>query len=186
MSIDRTPAQTIGPFFAIGLPWSEGPFVVPEGTPGAVWIRGRVLDGAGEPVPDALIETWQADPEGRFRDAGDPKAVPEWFRGFGRSGAEPAGEWAVLTVKPGPTTTPDGAVQAPHIEVSVFARGLTKRAVTRVYFADEEAANAGDPVLASVTDPSDRATLLAERTDDGYRFDIRLQGDGETVFFFVD
>ncbi len=186
MSSGQTPSQTVGPFFAIGLPWDEGPFVVPAGTPGAIWIRGRVLDGAGELVPDALIETWQADAAGRYRDADDTEAIAEWFRGFGRSGAEPAGEWGILTVKPGPTTGPDGSVQAPHLDVSVFARGLLKRAVTRIYFADEPAANEPDPVLASVTDPSDRATLLAERTGDGYRFDIRLQGQGETVFFFVE
>jgi protocatechuate 3,4-dioxygenase alpha subunit len=186
MSVGQTPSQTIGPFFAIGLPWEDGPFVVPAGTPGAVWIRGRVVDGAGELVPDALVETWQADPEGRYRDAEDPGAVGDWFRGFGRSSAEPNGEWAIHTVKPGPTAGPDGSVQAPHLDVSVFARGLLKRAVTRIYFTDEAAANERDPVLASVTDPADRATLLAARTDDGYRFDIVLQGNGETVFFFVE
>ena len=89
-------------------------------------------------------------------------------------------------MQPGATTGPNGAAQAPRVDVSVFARGLLKRAVTRVFFADEPAANAEDPVLASVTDPSAHATLLAERTDDGYQFDIRLQGEGETVFFFVD
>ena len=122
----------------------------------------------------------------RFRDADDPAAVPEWFRAFGRSSAEPEGEWAILTVKPGANTGPDGAAQAPRVDVSVFARGLPKRAVTRVYFADEAAANGQDPALACVTDPSARGTLLAKRTGDGYRFDIRLQGEGETVFFFVD
>lgn len=185
MTPGRTPSQTVGPFFAIGLPWEEGPHVVPAGTPGAIWIRGRVLDGVGEAVPDALVETWQADPEGRFRDAGEPGSVPEWFRGFGRSGAEPAGAWGIFTLKPGPTSGPGDVVQAPHVDVSVFARGLLKRAVTRIYFADEPAANAEDPVLTSVTDRSARATLLAERTDDGYRFDIQLQGNGETVFFLL-
>jgi len=178
----RTPSQTIGPFFAVGLPWREGPFVVPEGTSGAVWIRGSVLDGAGEPVPDAMIETWQADPDGRFRGGGRPSAVPG-FRGFGRAATDPGGQWFIHTVKPGSTTDPRGTIQAPHLAMLVFARGLLKHAVTRLYFPDETAANAGDPVLTSVTDPAARATLLAEPTDEGYRFDIRLQGHGETVFF---
>jgi protocatechuate 3,4-dioxygenase, alpha subunit len=181
----RTPAQTVGPFFAVGLLWSEGPHVVPVGTPNALWIRGLVLDGDGEPVSDALIETWQADPDGRYRDAHVRAADPDWFRGFGRAPTDPAGAWAILTVKPGPTMGPDGAFQAPHVDVAVFARGLLKRAVTRIYFGDEEDRNEADPVLLSVTDPSARSTLVAERTDDGYRFDIRLQGDGETVFFDV-
>jgi protocatechuate 3,4-dioxygenase alpha subunit len=158
--------------------------VVPEGTPGAIWIRGTVLDGEGRPVPDSLIETWQADDAGRFRDADDPGAVDAGFRGFGRSGAEPDGEWSILTVKPGPTTGPGGVRQAPHVDVVVFARGLLKGAVTRIYFEDEPEANAADPVLASV-DPTRRATLLARPTEDGYRFDVRLQGNGETVFFHL-
>lgn len=178
----RTPSQTVGPFFSVGLPWPDGPHVVPPGTPGAVWIRGRVLDGQGEPVPDSLIETWQADADGCFRDAAEPGGAPEWFRGFGRSGAEPDGEWAILTVKPGPTIAPDGTRQAPLIEVWVFARGLLKGASTRMYFEDEAEANATDPVLSTV-EPSRRETLLARRSGEGYRFDIRLQGTGETVFF---
>ncbi len=178
MSAGRTPSQTVGPFFAIGLPWPAGPHVVAEGATGALWIRGRVLDGAGEPVPDAMVETWQADADGRFPDA--PATGP--FRGFGRASTDPAGEWGILTVKPGRLAGPNGVVQAPHVDVSVFARGLLKRAATRIYFEDEEAANASDPVLDAV-DPSRRETLLARRSEDGYRFDIRLQGDGETVFF---
>jgi len=171
-----TPSQTVGPFFAIGLPWPDGPHVVPAGTPGAVWLRGQVVDGAGEPVPDALIETWQADATGRYGADG--------FRGFARAPTDDAGHYAILTVKPGPVPGPDGSTQAPHVAVSVFARGLLNRVVTRVYFPDEEAANATDPVLARV--PADaRATLIARTGDDGYVFDIRLQGDDETVFFAV-
>jgi protocatechuate 3,4-dioxygenase, alpha subunit len=171
-----TPSQTVGPFFAIGLPWSAGPDVVPEGTPGAVWLRGRVTDGAGDAVPDALIETWQADPAGRYGEAG--------FRGFARVGTDGDGRYAIRTVKPGPVPGPDGSTLAPHMAMSVFARGLLNRVVTRVYFADEEAANAADPVLGLVPAAA-RATLVARAGADGYEFDIRLQGDDETVFLAV-
>jgi protocatechuate 3,4-dioxygenase alpha subunit len=167
-----TPSQTVGPFFAIGLPWEDGPFVVPEGTPGAVRLHGVVRDGAGETVPDALVETWQADPGGRF-GAG--------FRGFARCPTGARGEWAIVTLKPGRVPGPGGTTQAPHVDVSVFARGLLDRVVTRIYFADED--NAGDPVLAAIEDPARRATLVAQREGDGYRFDIHLQGEHETVFF---
>jgi protocatechuate 3,4-dioxygenase alpha subunit len=184
-----TPSQTVGPFFAIGLPWPGGPNVVPDGTPGALRIGGTVYDGAGDPVADHLIETWQADPEGRFADLhghGDP-SVLAGFRGFARVGEEDGdGRFAIVTVKPGrvPGPGPGAPLQAPHIDVSVFARGLLHRVVTRIYFADEQAANTTDPVLARV--PADRrGTLLAEPTDDGYRFDIHLQGPRETVFFAV-
>ena len=141
-----------------------------------------VRDGAGEPVPDALIETWQADPLGRFADLhghGGPSELAG-FRGFARCGREQGdGTYELLTVKPGRV-----AEQAPHIDVSVFARGMLHRCVTRIYFADEEEANAADPVLQSVP-AGRRGTLLAEPVDGGYRFDIRLQGEGETVFFEV-
>jgi protocatechuate 3,4-dioxygenase, alpha subunit len=180
-----TPSQTVGPFFGHALPWPDGPYVVPDGTPGAVWLRGRVLDGAGEPVPDALVETWQADPDGRFTHPDDPRGPATGFRGFGRCPTDPEGRYAILTRKPGPVPGPDGRPQAPHVDVSVFARGLLDRVVTRAYFGDEERANAADPVLASVTDADARATLVAEPTGDGYRFDVRLQGDRETVFFDV-
>ncbi len=183
MTSPRTPSQTIGPFFAIGLPWPDGPYVVPEGTEGAIWLRGAVLDGEGKPVPDSMIETWQADPNGRFDHPDDPRGAVAGFRGFGRASADPDGRFAILTVKPGVVPAADGAPQAPHIDVSVFARGLLKRVITRIYFADEEAANARDPVLSRVPDPDARSTLIAEATDDGYRFDIRLQGERETVFF---
>ena len=181
----RTPSQTIGPFFDVGLPWPDGPCVVPEGTPGAVWVRGRVLDGAGEPVPDAMVETWQADPHGRFDHPDDPRGAVAGFRGFGRCSTDPDGRFALLTVKPGAVPGPGGSTQAPHIDVSVFARGLLTRLITRIYFPEDEAAHADDPVLASLPDASARATLMAEGSEDGYRFDIRLQGDRETAFFDI-
>ncbi|MFE0025334.1 protocatechuate 3,4-dioxygenase subunit alpha [Amycolatopsis sp. NPDC059021] len=176
-----TPSQTVGPYLSIGLPWPDGPYVVPEGTPGGVWIRGTVFDGAGEPIPDAMIETWQADPEGRFDHPDDPRgAGAQGFRGFGRCPTGTAGDYGIFTVLPGVVPGETGAPQAPHVDVSVFARGLLHRVVTRVYFEDQD--NSGDPVLASV--PEDRRhTLIAAKTKDGYRFDVRLQGDGETVFF---
>jgi protocatechuate 3,4-dioxygenase, alpha subunit len=174
--VSTTPSQTVGPFFAIELPYSDGPYVVADGTDGAIWLRGRVYDGAGEPVPDALIESWQADPQGSFDSD---------FRGFGRSGTDAEGAWAILTLKPGPVPDADGTQQAPHIDLSVFGRGLLHRVVTRIYFSDEEQANAADPVLADLPDDAARATLIATREDDGYRHDIHLQGPDETVFFAV-
>jgi protocatechuate 3,4-dioxygenase alpha subunit len=179
-----TPSQTVGPFFAIGLPWSDGPFVVPEGTGGAIRIGGRVIDGAGEPVPDALVETWQADPDGRFDHPDDPRGRVPGFRGFGRSPTDEAGRWQVLTLKPGPVPAPGGGRQAPHVAVSVLARGLQHRVVTRIYFGDEDEANAADPVLAALGE-AQRATLVAMPAAGGYSFDIRLQGGGETVFFGI-
>jgi protocatechuate 3,4-dioxygenase alpha subunit len=168
-----TASQTVGPFFSFSLlDGHHGAELVPPGSPGAVRIRGQVVDGVGEPVPDALVEIWQADAEGRFQGS----------FGFGRSGTEDGGWYEFVTVKPGAVPGPDGRPQAPHIDVSVFARGLLKRLVTRVYFPDEEAANASDPVLSAL-DAEARATLLARPDGDGLRFDVRLQGDGQTTFF---
>jgi protocatechuate 3,4-dioxygenase alpha subunit len=181
-----TPSQTVGPYFSIGLTWEDGPFAVGEDTHGALRLRGRVTDGDGEPVPDAMVESWQADPEGRFAHPEDPRgpATTPGFRGFARAATNADGEWEIVTVKPGGVPGPDGAAQAPHIDLSVFARGLLNRVVTRVYFADEAEANAADPVLAGVPEGR-RATLVAEPAPGGYRFDVRLQGADETVFFAV-
>ncbi|ANN19347.1 protocatechuate 3,4-dioxygenase subunit alpha [Amycolatopsis orientalis] len=180
---ETTPSQTVGPYLSIGLPWPDGPDVVPAGQPGAIRIHGRVLDGAGDPVPDAMIETWQADADGRFDHPDDPRgAVASGFRGFGRCPTDPDGNYEIRTIKPGAVPGPAGSTQAPHIDVSVLARGLLHRVVTRVYFEDDD--NSADPVLASVPETR-RGTLIAARTGDGYRFDIRLQGEGETVFFDV-
>ena len=171
-----TPSQTVGPFFAIELPYGDGPFVVGEGTPGAIWLSGRILDGAGEPVPDALVESWQADPAGAFGGA---------FRGFGRCATDDGGRWAILTLKPGPVPAfpgHDETPQAPHVDLAIFARGLLHQVVTRLYFADEGQANAADAVLAGL-DEQARATLVARRVDGGYELDIHLQGPRETTFF---
>jgi protocatechuate 3,4-dioxygenase alpha subunit len=189
MSQGLTPSQTVGPFLAVGLRWADGPFVVPPDTPGSIVIEGRVLDGAGQPVPDALVETWQSDPDGRFDHPDDPRgpvAAAASFRGFGRSATDPDGNYRIVTLRPGPLPCPGGGTEAPHLDVSVFARGLLDRVVTRIYLADEAEANAGDPVLASIADPGRTATLIAADEGGGrFRFDIRLQGDGETVFFDV-
>jgi protocatechuate 3,4-dioxygenase alpha subunit len=166
--MDETPSQTVGPFLSIGLTWPDGHLVVPEGSPGAVRISGTLTDGAGEPVADGLVETWQVGADGR----------PDPTAGFGRCATGPDGTWEVRTVKPGAL----GDGQAPHVDVSVFARGLLDRVVTRIYFPDEAAANAADPLLAAL--PPDRAaTLVAVDAGPGeLRFDVRLQGAHETVF----
>ncbi|MFR9729734.1 protocatechuate 3,4-dioxygenase subunit alpha [Saccharopolyspora sp. MS10] len=180
----ETPSQTIGPFYALpdGLLWPDGPEVVPANAPGALLLRGTVRDGAGDPVPDAVLEIWQADERGRFSHPADPRGQRASCRGFGRCGTDPAGGYWFRTVKPGPLPTPDGRSEAPHLDVTVLARGMLDRLITRVYFPDEEAANAADPVLSAV-DSARRGTLLAVAEPDGLRFDVRLQGDGETVFF---
>ena len=185
MSLLETPAQTIGPFFAVGLLWPEGPEVVPEGTPGAVRIAGRVLDGAGGPVPDALVETWQADPDGRFAHPDDP-------RGPGTGGFRVRalrdrrrGRWAVRTTKPGPLPAPGGGVEGP--------------ASRRVGVRPWAALSAGDPDLLPRRDrgqrrrppahlhprPAVRARLVAGPDGDGLRFDIHLQGTQETLFLAI-
>ncbi|HEY3902484.1 MAG TPA: protocatechuate 3,4-dioxygenase subunit alpha [Streptosporangiaceae bacterium] len=187
-----TPSQTVGPYLSLALPWPEGPYVVPEGTAGAIAITGRILDGNNQPLPDALVETWQADENGRFNHRDDPRGAAEsgiaGFRGFGRCATDSQGRYRIVTVRPGCLPTPSGGAEAPHLDVNVFARGLLNRVVTRLYFPDEAAANAADPVLAGV-DPERRDTLIAVAppgSDGGeFRFDIRLQGGRETVFFDV-
>jgi protocatechuate 3,4-dioxygenase alpha subunit len=184
LRLGPTPSATVGPYLAIGLTWEDGPYAVEPDTTGAIWLRGTVYDGNGDPVPDAMIETWQADPDGRFDHPDDPRGAARHpgFRGFGRSQTVDGGQYAVCTLKPGRVPDGEGGWQAPHVDVSVFARGLLDRVVTRIYFADEAEANAADPVLRSLSEDR-RGTLIAEPSDDGYRLDIRLRGDGETVFF---
>jgi protocatechuate 3,4-dioxygenase, alpha subunit len=185
LRLGTTPSATVGPYLAIGLTWDDGPWAAAEGTEGGFGIRGRVLDGAGDVVPDAMIETWQADPDGGFPSPEDPRGASSYpgFRGYARAATIP-GEFAVHTLKPGRVPDGEGGLQAPHVDVSVFARGMLDRVVTRIYFGDEAAANAEDVVLRGLTEEQ-RRTLVAEKTDDGYRFDVHLQGDDETVFFAV-
>ncbi len=186
-ALHTTPSATVGPYLAIGLTWEDGRHAVEPDAAGAIWLRGTVTDGNGDVVPDALVETWQADPEGRFDHPDDPRGAAAWpgFRGFGRSETVDDGRYAICTLKPGRVPDGEGGLQAPHVDVSVFARGLLDRVVTRIYFADEAEANAEDVVLRSLPDDAARRTLLATRTPDGYRLDIRLRGERETVFFAV-
>ncbi len=178
-----TPAQTVGPFFHGALQWPDGPYVVPQGSAGAVTLTGIVYDGAGQPVNDALVETWQADPDGAFAHPDAPRVpVRVGFRGFGRCATADDGSYRIITIKPGRVPAADGRFQAPHIDVSLFARGLLHRLVTRIYFPDEADLNAADAVLSSI-DAGRRETLVAKAAGDSLRFDIHLQGKHATVFF---
>lgn len=176
MTAPLTPSQTVGPFFGVGLPYDGGEHVVAAATPGAIRVEGQVLDGHGDPVPDALIEIWQPDAHGCY--SGNVGG------GFGRRRTDAEGAYSFLTAKPGATKTPDGRVQAPHLNVTVFARGLLRHLVTRMYFPDESSANGADPVL-NMVDATRRSTLIARTDGNVLRFDIRLQGDHETVFFVI-
>jgi protocatechuate 3,4-dioxygenase, alpha subunit len=191
-----TPSQTVGPFFKYGLTpsgeydWNDaftGNLVTPDTSGQRLRIEGRVLDGDGAPVPDAMLEIWQADAQGRFSDPQDKRAIANTtFRGFGRCGTDAKGAYAFDTIKPGTVPDPDGKPQAPHVLLAIFARGMLLHLYTRIYF-DGEAGNATDPVLALV--PADRrSTLIATRKAGAanvYHFDVRLQGGNETVFFDV-
>jgi len=184
----QTPSQTVGPFFHFSLAWAGAENLLhPETRGERIALRGRVLDGAGAPVPDALVEIWQADAGGHFRHREDRRSAnadPAFF-GFGRCATGPEGGFRFLTIRPGRVPGRGNSLQAPHIDVALFARGLLRRLVTRIYFEDSPE-NAEDPVLAVVPDPARRATLMARRVPgeaDAYRFDIILQGPGETVFF---
>ena len=183
-----TPSQTVGPFFAFCLPFADGEWAAASDVAGAVRIHGTVFDGEGAPIPDALIETWQASPDGRFDHPDDPRGASSFpgVRGWARVPTDGEGRFSFLTVKPGALPHPAGGVEAPHINVNVLARGLLNRLVTRIYFPDESAANEADPVLSSLPEPDRRSTLIAVPEPDGsLRFDITLQGEGETVFFAV-
>ena len=187
MTPEPTPSQTVGPFFHDALLAEDRSELVPLDHPGAVRIEGAVYDGAGEPVPDAMVEIWQANEAGRYADPTDdredPALDPEPFSGFGRTGTAADGRFSFLTVKPGPVPGPEGSLQAPHVMVSVFARGLLKRLVTRVYFPDEKDANSSDLVLSSIEDPKLRESLIAREDTGVLRFDVHLQGDDQTAFF---
>ncbi|HYV66921.1 MAG TPA: protocatechuate 3,4-dioxygenase subunit alpha [Myxococcales bacterium] len=178
-----TPSQTIGPYFRLGLDrpdWSDLTRDGPRGD--KIAIEGRVLDGDGAPVDDAVLEIWQADAEGRYDHPDDGRPADARFPGFGRVMTDEAGRYRFVTVRPGRVPGSDGASQAPHVNLTIFARGLLKQLVTRIYFADEPS-NQTDPVLAGIADPAARKSLLAVRDGEAYRFDVVLQGKGETAFF---
>ena len=203
MSLQATTSQTVGPYFQIGLARFyvddlTGPGVAGE----AIEIVGRVFDGDGQPVPDGVIEIWQADAEGQYahpefsrtRESIGKSGLPvsehmqaqrgQAFRGFGRVPTEDDGSFHFKTIKPGRVPAPDGTLQAPHIAVSVFTRGLLRRLVTRIYFP-EEPSNAEDFVLKLV-EPGRRHTLIAKRSTKGdsqLEWNVVLQGADETVFF---
>ena len=187
MDASRTPSQTVGPFFSFALTdGAIGAAMVDAASVAAVRVDGAVLDGAGDPVTDALLELWQANVHGRYAHTADTRAhleVVSGFTGFARCGTDAAGHFSFVVVKPGRVPFLDGRPQAPHIAVSIVARGLLKRLVTRLYFPDEAEANALDPVLISLP-PAARETLVAQPAGHGVlRFDVRLQGPGQTAFF---
>ncbi|SEQ94751.1 protocatechuate 3,4-dioxygenase, alpha subunit [Faunimonas pinastri] len=189
-----TPSQTVGPFFAYALTPTAYDFaalvsnnlLTDDAVGQAIRVEGTIYDGQGLPVPDAMVEIWQADGQGRFA-GNDTAPLPNGaFKGFGRSECDKLGQYGFATVKPGPVPGPDGRQQAPHINVGIFARGIVRRLFTRIYFEDE-AANGSDPILSLVPEEL-RPTLIARRTGDRdgapiYAFDIYLQGELETVFF---
>ena len=173
LRLGPTPSATVGPYLAIGLTWPDGIWAAAEGTEGGVWLRGRVFDGAGDVVPDAMVETWQADPDGGFPSPEDPRGASSYpgFRGYARAATSTRGV-RIFTLKPGRVPDGEGGLQAPHIDVSLFARGILDRVVTRIYFADEADANAEDVVLRSLPDDAARQTLIA--TPDRRRLPTRL------------
>ena len=200
-----TPSQTVGPFFAYGLApngrcqwdpngsysWKEtvgDNLITPDTSGQKIRIEGRITDGDGAPINDAMLEIWQADAQGRYAHPRDDRARPNAkFKGFGRSATDKDGNYSFDTVKPGAVAGPGGQPQAPHIVFCIFSRGMLRQIYTRLYFSDE-AANAGDPILTLV--PADRrGTLVAHKSMRGelpiYRFDIRVQGENETVFFDI-
>lgn len=186
----QTPSQTVGPYLHMGLTREPQNTIAGEGTEGErIRLEGRVIDGEGQGVSDALVEIWQANAHGRYNHPEDTQDKPldRAFKGFGRAPTDGDGGFWFETVKPGAVPGPGNAPQAPHLNLTVFARGMLLHAVTRVYFAGE-AANEIDPLLNSIEEPARRATLIAEKGASAgevttYRFDVVLQGDDETVFF---
>ncbi|MBZ5720157.1 MAG: protocatechuate 3,4-dioxygenase subunit alpha [Acidobacteriia bacterium] len=190
MDLTPTPSQTVGPYLHLGLTDTGSvPCIAGKGVKGErVWLTFRVLDGDSVPVPDAMIELWQADSEGNYKgtEGHGNSTVDGSFRGFGRMPTAEDGSCSFETVKPGPVPGPGDTIQAPHINVSIMARGLLKRLSTRAYFAGEPG-NASDPVLALIPE-NRRPTLLAQPDPTragGWIFEVRLCGEGETVFFDV-
>lgn len=179
-----TPGQTVGPFYGYALPYTKDRELLAPGSPGSIRLQGTVYDGAGHPIPDAILEIWQPDSEGKVvHRTGSLVRDGYTFTGFGRSAVGNTGVYTFTTVNPGPTEpVPGKPAAAPFISVAVFARGLMNRLFTRVYLPENEEALAADPLLSSL-DPERRSTLIARRdADGGLTWDIRLQGEGETVF----
>src|SRR5262245_49362805 len=185
----ETPSQTVGPFYAIGLTREPMNVMATEATQGQrIRIEGQVFDGDGAAIPDVMVEIWQANSYGRYNHPDDKQEKPldVAFSGWGRSGTDKNCFYSFETIKPGPVPGLGDQVQAPHLNVVIFARGMLVHAYTRLYFADESA-NSSDPVLSSIKSKKRRQTLIAtpgmENDKTVYRFDIRLQGENETIFF---
>jgi protocatechuate 3,4-dioxygenase, alpha subunit len=187
-----TPSQTVGPFFHLALDRPDWADLAAENPLGErIVVEGRVTDGDGLPIADACLELWQANAAGRYAHPDDDqtdKPLDPRFRGFGRVSTDAGGGFRLTTIRPGPVPGHGNSLQAPHIAVAIFARGLLKQLFTRIYFAGEPL-NETDPVLSSIDDSARRKTLIATRHDEGgtpaYRFDIVVQGDNETVFFDI-
>jgi protocatechuate 3,4-dioxygenase alpha subunit len=185
-----TASQTVGPFFHLGLDRPEWADLARDNPSGErILIEGRVVDGDGAPVPDAVIEVWQANAAGRYNHPDDDqtdKPLDPRFRGFGRVATDAEGRFRITTIRPGPVPGRGNALQAPHLTLAIFARGLLRHLYTRLYFADEPT-NANDPLLSSIEDKAARGTLLARRTagTTTYVFDVVLQGENETVFLDI-
>jgi protocatechuate 3,4-dioxygenase alpha subunit len=178
MTLAPTPGQTVGPFYGYALPYPGDNELVRPGHRDAIRLHGTVYDGAGNPVPDALLEIWQAGPDGQVPQAEGSLRRDGWtFTGFGRTAVDDNGYYSFTTVEPGATE----AGSAPFFAMTIFARGLLNRLFTRIYLPGDEAALAADRLLGTVAEDR-RSTLVATRDEDGYRFDVRLQGEGETVF----
>ncbi|WP_394160736.1 protocatechuate 3,4-dioxygenase subunit alpha [Galactobacter valiniphilus] len=179
LRLTPTPGQTIGPFYGYALPFKDGEKLVDRSHPGAVRLHGTVYDGAGAPVPDSLLEIWQADEHGTVvSEPGSLLRDGYTFTGWGRQAVDNVGYFSFTTVNPG-ATEPG---KAPFIQLVVCARGLLNRLFTRIYLPEDEAALAADPLLASLP-PERRSSLIATREADGsLRFDVHLQGERETVF----
>ena len=176
-----TPSQTLGPYFSIGMDWPEGNRLAAGETAGErIVISGRIIDGDGRGVPEAIVEIWQAAADGVYHCGDDGGG----FTGYGRCGADGDGCFVFETIKPGRVPGSRETRQAPHVNVTVLARGLLRHLYTRLYFEDETAANAEDEILRLVPDDR-RPTLVAMRDGDAYVFNIKLQGEGETIFFDV-
>ena len=199
--LKETASQTAGPYVHIGLAPGAAGFDIyerelgwdiagPNAAGERIRVEGVVIDGTGSPVKDVLLEAWQANAEGVYAHPEHEGQVEEGFRGWGRVITDfETGEWGFDTVKPGPVMGRNGKMMAPHINLWIVARGVNVGLNTRIYFSDEAEANAADPVMGLVEWEVRRQTLVAQRAErDGkvvYRFDIRLQGDGETVFFDI-
>lgn len=199
--LKETPSQTAGPYVHIGLaPGAAGfdiyerelgwDIIGPNAKGERIRVEGRVIDGTGSPVKDVLLEIWQANADGNYAHPEGGGDVEDGFRGWGRVITDfVTGEWGFDTVKPGPVPGRNGQVQAPHISIWIVARGINIGLNTRLYFDDEAQANATDPVLNLIEWENRRPTLIAKRSQrDGvtvYRFDIKIQGENETVFFDI-